>query len=548
MDNVFDNYLYEAFAQASENIFIYVSDMKTDLSRWSKGAVDYFGLEDEYFYNAKEVWLEHVHPEDRSVYMQDLADVFSGVKEQHNCQYRAKNKQGEYVWVECRGSVIRDEEGNPIVFAGMMSRIDHQSKYDSLTHLLTGYELMRTTLADKGALMLIGIDNFRSINTEHGLVYGNKVLLFLAELLQSSFIDVTVYRFRGDEFAIYGKNKTARELKAYFDVIYNTCKNADSIYGVDGFSISGGIVEFNGESNDTTDILAKAELSIAHAKAQTNTNVAIFSEELEKKHVRRTKISEVILKSIKNNFEGFYLVFQPIIANDGKSVVGCESLLRWNPNNAEIGPCYPDEFISVLEGNGGIVDVGYFVMREAIKQASIWQKKYKKFYVSFNVSYKQLEDPKFVPDIINTVEKYALDTTQVIVELTESVLASDTMMVKNSFELLKEHGIQIALDDFGTGNSSFWTLHNVNIDVVKLDQTFIRGLEKGGTVDYAIVESVGIMCKRIGCKTIAEGVETESIWGMIKDFEFSGLQGYLFSKPVEVPNFEGILSQYNMAM
>lgn len=550
MNNILENPLFEAFSHASESTYIYVTDLETGLSRWSKDAVDYFGLENEYFYDAKNVWLEFVHPDDRAGYIEDIEAVFARTRDHHNCQYRARNKMGEYVWVECRGTIICDENDKPIIFGGMMTRIDHQSKYDSLTHLLTGYELVRTPFADNGALMLIGIDNFRNINSQHGLVYGNKVLLYLSQLLISDISNSVIYRFRGDEFAVYGKDKTAKDMKDIFNRIYEKCSAADIINGVEPFSVSGGIVEFTSENNNSTDILAKAELSVAYAKEQT-THVEVFSREIEEKHIRKTKISVALNRSIHNKFDGFRLVYQPIISNDGKEIIGCESLLRWTPDDLALGPCYPDEFISILEGNGGIIDVGYFVMRESIRQAAAWQKQYKKFNVSFNVSYLQLEDPKFVPAIIEATEQYDIDASHLIVELTESVLAADTNMVQASFEMLKKHGIKIALDDFGTGNSSFLTLHNINIDIVKLDQSFIRGLtsDKNNTnIDYAIVESVGLMCNRIGCQTVAEGVENDEIWNMISKFSFSGLQGYLFSRPVEVSEFENLLQKYNMGL
>ena len=547
MDNILDNYLFEAFAAASDNIYIYVNDMKQDLSRWSKGTVDYFGLEGEYIYNAKDMWLDHIHPDDRQIYIDDINAVFSGKSAHHNCQYRAKNKYGKYIWVECRGSIIRDDEGNPAVFAGLMTRIDHQSKYDSLTHLLTGYELIRTSLGDSGALMILGIDNFRNINSQHGLVYGNKVLLHLSELLTSYAGEAVVYRFRGDEFAIYSKTACAYDMEALYHKVYDDCKKGKPDDDIQSYLISAGIVDITPSCNDTTEILGRAELSLAHAKEENASHVCIFSPEIEQKHMRRTMISEALNKSIENDFEGFNLVYQPIFENSGTTIISCEALLRWSPNDVRIGACYPDEFIPILENTGGIIPVGYFVMKEAIRQAAEWRKKYKKFSVSFNVSYLQLQDPDFVPAIIKTVNMYHLDTSSVIVELTESVLAADTDMVRNSFELLKQNGIKIALDDFGTGNSSFWTLHNINIDILKLDQSFIRGLNNGEKrIDYAIVESVGLMCNRIGCKTIAEGVENNEIWKMINKFEFTGLQGYLFSRPVDTDSFEELLEKYDM--
>lgn len=546
-NKILDNYLFEAFANASDNIFIYVTDVQSGLSRWSKSAVDFFDLEGEYFYDAATKWLEHVHPDDRQIYLDDIGSVMNGEKMHHNCQYRAMNRYGEYVWVECRGSMIVDDHGIPKVFAGIMTWLDNQNKYDNLTHQLTGFELLRGSYDKAGSLMIIGVDRLRDINSQHGLLYGNKVIIRLSDLLNKYGADTDIYRFQGDEFAVYGKGFSPKKMKAIYDKICKAARESENECGLINFNVSAGISSFKAKE-DIADVLARVELSLSFAKEKSPCAM-VYSSEIEEMRTRRNLVSEALVHSIKNKFEGFFLVYQPILSNTGDTVVGCEALLRWKPNNEAIGNCYPDEFIAILEENGGINEVGYFVMREAIKQAAKWQRYYKKFNVSFNVSYIQLEDPKFVPAIIETVEKYKLDPEYVIVELTESVLAADTIMVKNSFELLKQHGVKIALDDFGTGNSSFWMLHNIEVDIIKLDQSFIRGLDNSGKgIDYAIVESVGIMCNRIGCMTVAEGVETDTIWKMISKFEFTGLQGYLFSRPVEVPEFEKVLVKYGMKL
>lgn len=546
MDNKLNNSLFDAFAHASDKIYIYVTDMKTSLTRWSQSAVEFFALPGEYITDTTKVWLEKIHPDDRDIFSNDIQAVLNGTSRQHNCQYRAKNRYGEYSWVECRGSVLNDEDGNPDIFAGIMTRLDNQNKYDPITHLLTGFELIRNSSSENGSLMIVGIDNFRKINSRYGIIYGNRILTYLAEALSANVGEAVAYRFQGDEFAVYGKGMRAKTLESIFRKTLDACNAAEPRAALVNFTITGGIIEFT-EDQGISEILSKAEVCFNYAKENCISDVAIYSDEIDKKLSRKNIVSEDLLNCIKDNFKGFRLVYQPILANTGDSVVACESLLRWTPSNKEIGACYPDEFISILENNGGMTAVGYFVMRESIRQAAEWQKKYKNFSVSFNVSYVQLEDLNFVPAIIETIEKYGADPSKITVELTESILNVDTLKIKKSFELLRQHNVNIALDDFGTGNSSFWMLHNIDVDIVKLDQSFIRGLDTNNLgIDYAIVESIGLMCNRIGCKTVAEGIETEDIWRLISKFEFTGLQGYLFSKPIEVPDFEAFLEKHNM--
>lgn len=206
--NILENELFESFANASDNIYIYVCDMQKDLSRWSKNTVDYFGLEGEYIEGAGPKWMEHIHPDDRAAYLQDINAVFSGASSRHSCQYRAKNKYGDYVWLECKGSVISDENGKPLFFAGLMTRLDNQNKYDPLTHLLTSYEMQKYDFsAGSGAILLLGINGFRKINNTNGFLYGNKVLVALSECLEKlADKDNRVYRLQGNEFMILSPN------------------------------------------------------------------------------------------------------------------------------------------------------------------------------------------------------------------------------------------------------------------------------------------------------------------------------------------------------
>lgn len=546
MNPVLNSELFDAFANASDKIYVYVADLKESITRYSKATVDYLGLPDEYIYKANDVWIELVHPEDREGFNQDLMSVISGKSKQHNYQYRIRNKYGKYVWVECKGSVIMDKDGKPDLFAGIVTRLDGDNKYDPVTHLLTVSELIRNAFKEDGALMVIGIDGFRKINSDYGFSYGNEVLKYLANVLTANSNGAIVYRVQGDEFVVYGKDKSANDILDIFEAVKKEANELEKDNNIVGFSVTAGIVEFTYE-DETDEIVKRSELCFNYAKENHTGGVVVYSQEIRDRINRKLLVSEELLKCVRDDFKGFRLVYQPILANTGDTIVACEALLRWQSDNEKIGPCYPDEFISILEANGGMHDVGYYVMREAIRQASVWQKSYKDFNVSFNVSYVQLEDSNFVPSIIEAIKEYGADPAKIVVELTESILNVDTVKVKKSFEMLREHGILIALDDFGTGNSSFWMLHNIDVDIVKLDQSFIRKLDTIGTdIDHAIVESVGLMCNRIGCKTVAEGIETEAIWKMVSEYGFMGLQGYLFSRPIEVPDFEKLLEKYDM--
>ena len=534
--NILENELFESFANASDNIYIYVCDMRSDLSRWSKNSVDYFNLEGEYIEGAGPKWMERIHPDDRAAYLKDIEAVFSGASTRHSCQYRAKNKYNDYVWLECKGSVITGDDGQPLVFAGIMTRLDNQNKYDPLTHLLTSYEMQKYDFSKgNGAILLLGINAFRKINNTNGFLYGNKVLVALSECLERfTGKNDRIYRFQGDEFVVLSPNSSKDELCKLFKNVNDFCAN---IRGLKSFSVSAGLVSYPEDGTDFGTLMSNLEHSLEYAKEQKHGWIAEFSEKISQRHLRTSRLHEALTHSIHNNFEGFELYFQPILDAKTRKIIECESLLRWK--TPEIQDATPYEFIKILEDNGEIREVGVWVMEEALRHAAMWQKKYDNISVSFNVSYLQLLDGEFIDKLIAKAKELQVDPRLVMVELTESCNADDTEMLSSQFDKLQKLGFKIAMDDFGTEYASFGLLHDVSMDVLKIDQKFVRGLiREGNMTDMAIIENVVNMCRQLNIQTVAEGIETEENQDIIRSIGVSYLQGFLYSKPVPAAEFE----------
>lgn len=542
---IFDDKLFEAFGNASDYIYIYVCDMKLDLTRWSKNTADFFALGSEYMEHAGENWMQKIHPDDRAAYFEDINAVFSGRSERHNCQYRAKNKYGVYVWLECKGSVIFDENGEPAVFAGLMTRLDGQNKYDSLTHLLVGFEMSDYNFSEKsGAAILFGIDGFRKINNTNGYVYGNKVLSAFAGVLQQFAGEKDfVCRLQGDEFLIVSPDADERAMLVLYKKVRERCRNMRFMTdGVKSFSVSAGIVTYPKDGAKYDDLMINLEHSLEYVKEHKMERAVVYSKKIAERHNRINMVQEALTRSIKDNFSGFELYFQPILDSRTKRIVECESLLRWK--TPEIQDSSPYEFIKLLEESGEIREVGVWVMEEALRHAAKWQREYGDVSVSFNVSYLQLMDEDFIKRLVEKAEEYQVNPKLVMIELTESCNAEDTEMLSRQFDYLRGLGFKIAMDDFGTEYASFGLLHDVSMDVLKIDQKFVRGLIKQeNKADWAIIESVVDMCSKLSIQTVAEGIETEEIQDMIGKIGVSYLQGYLYSKPVPEAEFEEMLRQ-----
>lgn len=546
MSDVFNNELFEAFASASDNVYIYVCDMRTNISRWSKASVDYFGLSGEYIEDAGTVWEQHIHPDDRALYNEDITGVFSGTKPRHECQYRARNCMGEYVWVECKGSVIRDDGGTPIIFAGLMTRLDGQNKYDSLTGLLTTHELHHCKFSQgRGTAVLLGIDGFRKVVSNYGYNTGDELLVtFSRKIKENCEEGWKLYRFSGDEFLVIAFDADLQRVQKFYEKV---CRETDTIELGNGQKItigaSAGAVMFPQDADTREALITKLEHSLEYAKTNRRGTLVFFSEEIARKHERGLALREDLNHSIKNGFQGFELYFQPFVNPEKHVIAGCECLLRWK--GEKIKDSYPMEFIKVLEDYGGIREVGFWVMEQAIKQQVLWRDIYGSLKVSFNVSYQQFMDVDFEDRLISYMEKYGVDPSCMIIELTESCQVDRPQELASLFDRLRERGFKVALDDFGTAYASLEMLKCLHVDYIKVEHSFVRELsEPGHDIDYVIIDNLLAMCRRLGYDSIVEGVENSKVADIVGEMDATLLQGYYYSRPVCRRDFEKLLDKY----
>ena len=361
---ILNNDLFKAFSVASSHVYIYVCDMSTNTSRWSMNAVEYFNMPGEYIVDAGNIWMLKIHPEDRERYQKDIEAVFSGASRKHKCEYRAMNCYGDYVWLECRGTMIYDEAGRPAVFAGMMTRLDARNKYDPLTNLKTFYEFNHLDFTSgHGSVLLIGIDGFRTVINNWGYSFGDMILYEFCQRMQAFCAGRRmVYRLDGDEFLIVSPGESREGTADLFEHIRELAKNLGE--GGDNsinLSLSGGAVLYPEDGRKRDMLLRNMEHSMEHAKQSSRGNLIFFSREIAQQHNYILQVRQDIARSIFRGFEGFELYFQPIVDAKCHRVVCCEALLRWT--GAAVGRTDISEVIKLLEANGeymyrGPVDCG----------------------------------------------------------------------------------------------------------------------------------------------------------------------------------------------
>ena len=248
---------------------------------------------------------------------------------------------------------------------------------------------------------------------------------------------------------------------------------------------------------------------------------------------REIKIKSKLKNSIINN--ELYLCYQPQINTLLNTVIGVEALLRWNNN--ELGNISPSEFIPIAEHSGYIVDIGNWVLDEALKTACIWkQKGYKFNAMSINVSPIQLKISDFKENLLNTCAKYDISPFLLEIEITEGTLMDIGEDKIKVFNELRENGVSIAIDDFGTGYSSFKYLINLPFNILKIDKSLIDNIESDK--NKAVIKSIVCLSKSLKYKIIVEGVETKEQVDLLLDLGCNIIQGYYYSKPLSVENFE----------
>ena len=524
--------LYGAFAIMANGAYTYLTDIKHNYSRWSKEAVDYFGLPSEYMENAGDVWIENVHPDDRAVYAASIKELFGGKVSEHNLQYRARTKDGKYIVCTCRGVVIRDENGEPDYFGGTIKNNDTLSYFDDISNFRSLYGFLEDLQSAqwKGEsiqIMLLGINEFSRLNDIYGYTFGNRVLQEFAKMIDTEAHGMGEwYRMDGTKFAIVCKKSSVDDLKnLYKRIQYNSIHD----FMVDGNRI---VLSFVAGAINLDSLEVSAEtvyscLRFAYYESKNNHLGELFVLKNNVSDDKRFAIERinVIRNSIVNNCEGFFLCYQPIVDATTEKIIGAEALIRWK--NDEYGVVPPVQFVDVLEQDNLFPELGKWILRTAL---------YPGFIVNVNLSYTQLEKSDFVEDVLSILDEVNFPPQNLCLEITERCRLLDMGLLKDIFTRLRKHGIKVALDDFGTGFSSIGVLRELPVTTVKIDRSFVMNIEKNNS-DQNTVRFISELADSFSSSVTAEGIETPEMREFLLRFKIKSLQGFYYSKPLPMDEF-----------
>ena len=533
--------LYGAFAIMANGAYTYLTDIKHNYSRWSKEAVDYFGLPSEYMENAGDVWMENVHPDDRAVYAASIKELFGGKVSEHNLQYRARTKDGKYIVCTCRGVVIRDENGEPDYFGGTIKNNDTLSYFDDISNFRSLYGFLEDLQSaqwqgESIQIMLLGINEFSRLNDIYGYTFGNRVLQEFAKMIDTEAHGMGEwYRMDGTKFAIVCKKSSVDDLKnLYKRIQYNSIYD----FNVDGNRI---VLSFVAGAINLDSLEVSAEtvyscLRFAYYESKNNHLGELFVLKNNVSDDKRFAIERVnvIRNSIVNNCEGFFLCYQPIVDATTEKIIGAEALIRWK--NDEYGVVPPVQFVDVLEQDNLFPELGKWILRTALVDAKRFLARYPGFIVNVNLSYTQLEKSDFVEDVLAIIEDVNFPPQNLCLEITERCRLLDMGLLKDIFTRLRKHGIKVALDDFGTGFSSIGVLRELPVTTVKIDRSFVMNIEKNNS-DQNTVRFISELADSFSSSVTAEGIETPEMREFLLRFKIKSLQGFYYSKPLPIDEF-----------
>ena len=461
-------------------------------------------------------------------------------------------------WYELYYTRIKWVDGRPVLLCALhdmtekkiyQRKIEQQAYTDFLTGLynrmccerdLAKYVDEARKSLKKGALLYLDLDDFKHINDGLGHQYGDVLLKSISHSLQRiEGIENTCYRMGGDEFVIIippeGYARFEQIVGSIRDIFMKPWFLKDADYYC---TMSMGVVEFPDSGSAVHELIKKADIAMYEAKKHGKNRIAQYSDSIDSASGKRLDMEKNMRDATTKGYQEFEVYFQPIIdvQKEGLPCTGAEALIRWN--SAELGFIPPSEFIPLAEYLGLINPIGNYVLTQACKYCKQWNDNgYPDYKINVNLSVVQLLQPDIVEIVERTVKETGITPHNLTLEVTESLAINDMERMKEILGSIKKLGVRIALDDFGTGYSSLNHIREIPFDVIKVDQSFIKDLERDSYAK-SFIKMVAELAEAIGVNLCVEGVETKVQYQILSEMKVSLVQGYYFDRPMPKEVFE----------
>ncbi|HLW87032.1 MAG TPA: EAL domain-containing protein [Terriglobales bacterium] len=521
--------------------------------------------------------FEQIHPEDRYKILEASREArTTGVGKK--LEYRIRHKNGEWRILESAASTIRDKHGEVeklvIVNRDITDRkhteklLEHNSFHDGLTglpnrrllldRLQRSYVRAQRNPDYQYAVLLVDIDNFKTLNDNFGPTAGDQVMMEFGGRLASSLRhhdtvarpgnqipsnDAVLSRMGGDEFTILLEGIT--DPSDALRVAHRLQTAMAAPFTVAGHdlpaSASIGIALSTDQQDRSEDLLQCADVAVHRAKALGGARCELFDEGMHTRAVNRLKLEAELRIAIDRR--QFQLCYQPILNLETRQAAGFEALVRWH--HPEQGVVSPSKFIEVAERAGLMVPIGKWVIREACRQLRAWQSAYPSLgslTMTVNISAKQFVHADLRDDLKAAIQENHLTPSCLQIELTEADAQADPKLTSDLFAQLKHLGVRISIGDFGTGRSSLSWLRRSPLDELKIDRSLVANMPSDRS-SYDVVNLTILLARELNVEVVAEGIETAVHLERIRRLGCEFGQGYFFSKPLEAGQADELLKQ-----
>lgn len=540
---------FKAFVKsAGSDDFVFVFNLDKNRISFSDDIVKVLSIPEREFENAYETIRVLVHEDDRELFEKGYERISSGGKADFIAEYRLKNDRNNYVPVMIRGKLLSVEKKDRVLAGVVTLKAIHRDGITGLPleiQMVQDYnDLVKEHGSVSGFILAVRIEGLERINENFGLDVGDKIFNLVAKACLAVRDEHTyIYRISGNKIALMNvSGKNAQDAQELYSALKR--KVSEIEYNLDYaavFTISSGVVSFIKDSSEPKDLLKKADFSLSMGKKSGKHNLYLFNSTEYTKHINKLYLREKFRDSVKNDFKGFEMYYQPVVDAskvfgkgdklEGVHVVGAEALLRWS--SPEMGMIGADQIVPILEESGLIAPVGRWILIKTFTQCKIWNEYDKDFHMSVNLSYMQFERSDILLDVQMALEKSGVRPENIILEITESGYIDHVELQKilDEFHKMK---IRVDIDDFGTGYSNLRYIQNLHANTLKLDYSFVHKavLDHDGESERKVIQYIINMAHDLGMNVCLEGVESESDVEILAPLKADKYQGYLFGKPV----------------
>jgi diguanylate cyclase (GGDEF)-like protein/PAS domain S-box-containing protein len=539
-------------AQAGQ-VGIWESNAATDTLVWDSTMYVLYGVDAAHFSPTYEAFISLIHDDDRARVMREIELAACG-DATLDTEYRVVWPGGEAHNIRAMATLSRSVNGSPERLIGtnwdvtevrsLAEQLQQEkdaatfaADHDSLTQLPNrsnittrlGRSLEKVRAGGvRFAVCFIDLDNFKQVNDTMGHLAGDQLLVEVGRRLSAVIRPSdTVARVGGDEFMMIVEDANSQTIDAVTKRIVTTLESKLSVGGVRiSVTASIGVVLVDKTYSSEADVVRDADIAMYAAKDRGRNRSAIFTTQLREEFVLANDAQLTLRRAL--DLEQFMLAYQPIISlcRSDTRPVAFEALLRWKQSDGQLLPAAT--FIKTAEQTGMIVELGYWVLREACAQAGRWPGRDNEVILTtVNVSPKQLSEPGFASAVKGIVFDARIEPALLAIEVTEGILIADASLAVMAE--LRAFGIKIYIDDFGTGYSSLSYLRKFPVDRIKIDRSFVSGAGDG-LADPVIVNAIISLAHKLGVQVVAEGVETERQRAALTELGCDDAQGFLFSK------------------